>query len=545
MCGAVLLVLTNGASLAIPWLTKLAVDDFKLPGGHPPSFYGMLIIAAAVVYGVIRIFSRTVMLHAGREIEFRIREQLYATIVTLDLPYFTAGRTGDILSRFSNDLTNVRMLLGFGAMNVVNTVVLYLAALGLMLGINPLLTLWAVLPYPLMIAMVKRVSRRMFRQSQIVQEELAAMTSRIEENVTAQEVIRGYCREEAEAEAFGEANLRYRRQNLRLARIRASIIPIMGCAGGAGTLVVLFMGGRMVISGAITLGDFVAFNGYLVMLIWPTVMVGWILNLLQRGAASMSRLNEVLHARPVIADPANPAPTQEIRGGIAFRSLSFGYGEKQVLRDLTLTLPPGSRTGIVGEVSSGKSTLARLLARLYPVPDGMLFIDGTDINRLPLRLLREAIGFVPQEGFLFSRSVRDNIAVGMEGASDGEIRRAARLAMLEQDVERFPEGYDTLVGERGITLSGGQRQRVALARALLKNPAILVLDDPLSAVDARTGEKIVQNLAEYCRERTVVMVSHRLAPLRDFDRIVYLEGGEVLEQGTHHELVAMGGKYAA
>jgi ATP-binding cassette subfamily B protein len=333
--------------------------------------------------------------------------------------------------------------------------------------------------------------------------------------------------------------------NMRIAQLRGFMIPVMAATGALGTLIVLLVGGNRVVTGILTLGDFVAFNGYLGMLIWPTIVFGWILNLAQRGAASMERLNHILETAPTVAEPSEPAEVAGLNGTVEFRNLCFTYGNDPILKDISLAIPAGSRIGIVGPIGSGKSTLVRLIARLYPVPDGMLFIDGIDINRLPLRLLRETIGYIPQESLLFSRTIRDNIAFGNESASDDSVIEAARLASLSADVDRFPDGYSTMVGERGITLSGGQKQRTAIARALIKNPAILILDDPLSAVDAGTEEAILKELAGYYGSRTVIIISHRLSALQDCDTIVVLHQGAVVEQGKHGELLALQGHYAA
>lgn len=553
LVGALLLIATNGCALFIPWILKLAIESLQHPGAAPRSsaFYAWLIIAFALLQGCIRIFSRTTLLHAARRIEFLIREELYAKLLSLDLPFFSRERTGDILSRFANDLTNVRMLIGFGVLNIFNTAILYLAALFLMVRISPFLTLMSVIPLPLMIFIVKRVSEAMFRRSQKAQEELARLTSQAAENVSAAAVVKAYCREESQIRAFRETNSRYFETNMAMATLRGLMMPIMASASGAGTLIVLFMGGNRVISGAMSLGDFVAFNSYLAMLIWPTLVMGWILNLMQRGAASMARLNHVLAARAEVREPAAPAQVAVVSGAIKLRDLSFAYAgsaaspHATVLSHINLSIPKGCKLGIVGPVGSGKSTLLRLIARLYPVENGMLYLDGTDINRIPLKVLRDSIGFVPQESFLFSRTIADNIAYGSEGAGEEEILAMARLASLDNDVQRFPDSYRTLVGERGMILSGGQKQRAAIARALIKNPAILILDDPLSAVDAHTEEDILTGLASYYGDRTVLIVSHRLSALRGCDRIIVLDGGNLAEQGSHDELLALNGRYAA
>ena len=547
LMGCLLLIGTNGCGLAIPWLMKLAIEGLQHPSADSltPAKYGALIAAAAVAQGVVRVYSRTTLLNAGRKIEYLMREDLYGKLLTLDRVYFSNWRTGDILSRLANDLTNVRMLLGFGVLSLVNTLVVYTAAVYLMTRISPLLTLCAIAPFPVMVYIVKLISASMFRRSKRMQEALSRLTSSVEENVSAAAVVKAYCREEGEIESFRTVCASYLDASMGVARLRGGMLPVMAATGALGTLIVLFMGGNLVISGGITLGGFVAFNGYLAMLVWPTIMFGWILNMLQRGAASMVRLGEILNARAEVVEPASPIDPGTIAGEIEFRNLNFSYRDSAMLRGIDLKIRQGARIGIVGVVGSGKSTLVRLIPRLFPVADGSLFIDGIDLNRIPLATLRDAVGFVPQESFLFSRSIGANIAYGKPGATPQEIERAARIAGLAGDIARFPDGFDTLVGERGVTLSGGQKQRVAIARALIKEPRILILDDPLSAVDADTEEEILTALSSYYGERTVLIVSHRLSPLRGCDQILVMEEGTVAEQGSHEELLALGGRYAA
>jgi len=522
------------------------VEGLQNPGSGRFSLAAcaLIIVFLAIGHCVTRIFSRTLILNAARVIEFRIREELFQRLLLLDLSFFSSTRTGDVLSRFSNDLTNVRMLTGFGIMSALNTLILYIAAITLLWRIHPWLTIYAVAPFPVMVLVVKKVSQRMYQRSLAAQEELARLSSLAEESVSSVRLIRSYCREEHFQKLFEEVAGSYLKQNLGMARLRGLIIPVMALATGAGTLVVLFVGGRLVVQGAITLGDFVAFSGYLAMLVWPTAMLGWILTLSQRGAASLSRLAGILAAETKIVDAPDAVELKEVRQSLELRGVSFAYGEHKVLSDISCRICAGERVGITGPVGCGKSTLLRLIPRLLPVDDNMIMIDGRDINRITLVTLRDRIGYVPQEAFLFSRSIRENVAYGdREGV--GNVGEAVRQAGFTEDVEKFNEGLETMVGEKGVALSGGQKQRLSIARALLTEPDILLLDDPLSAVDAAREEEILGELGRFYGTRTVLVVSHRLSAFRDCHRVLVLKEGRIVEQGSPAELLALGGIYMA
>jgi ATP-binding cassette subfamily B protein len=544
--GGFLLFITNGLALLIPWFMKLAVDGLQRPESarFSSAHCALFIVVLASLHCITRIFSRTLILNAARIIEFRIREDLFRRLTGLDQRFFSITRTGDILSRFANDLTNVRMLAGFGSMSAVNTVIIYLATVTLMLRIHPWLTFWAILPFPLMILTVKKISRRLFQRSLEAQEELARLSNQAEESVSAIRLIKSYCREKHIQELFGQTADRYLKCNLRLARLRGLVIPVIAAATGAGTLIVLFAGGRLVISGTISLGDFVAFSGYLAMLVWPTAVMGWILTLAQRGAASMSRLAEILSARADVEDQPDAETVNDLTTGIEFRNLTFGFEDNCVLNGISLSIAAGEKIGITGAVGSGKSTLIRLIPRLLATADGSIFIDGRDINHISLASLRRMIGYVPQEAFLFSRSIRENIAYGLADTGDDTIARVSRQAGFADDVEKFSEGLDTLVGEKGVALSGGQKQRLAIARALATDPSLLLLDDPLSAVDAGREDEILAELSRFYGNRTVLIVSQRVSAFRDCDRVIVLQDGTIAEQGRPEELLKQGGLYA-
>jgi ATP-binding cassette subfamily B protein len=535
-----LLLLTNGCALLIPWLLKLTVEGLRQPGSASFSTgqYAAAMAGLALLHCLVRIWSRTTILHAARIVEFRVREALFQRLLALDLSFYNRERTGDLLSRFSNDLGNVRMLVGFGSMSLLNTAIIYLAAVWLMLLISPWLTLAAVGPLPLMVLLVRRISGRVFNLSREAQEELARLSSLAEESVSAVRLLKSYCREPYFDRLFEKTSRDCLNKNLELARVRGLVMPIMVAATGIGTLAVLFIGGRQVITGTMSLGDFVAFSGYLALLAWPTAVMGWILTLLQRGAASMGRLNELLTATPLLETDAEQTAT--FQQSLELRQLSFSYGDRPVLQQISCSIRPGERLGVTGTVGSGKTTLLRVLARLLPVAPGQFLLDGHDVNQLSLASVRGLTGYLPQEAFLFSRSIQENIAYG----GDGDTLRGAEQAGLTSDLNGFSQGLATLVGERGVTLSGGQRQRVALARALVRQPALLLLDDPLASVDAGKEDEILDALAANWQGKTVVLVSQRLSAFRDCQRVLVLDEGRIVEHGSPQELLVRGGRYA-
>jgi ATP-binding cassette subfamily B protein len=467
------------------------------------------------------------------------------------------------MSRATNDLNAVRMMAGPAVMYSASTIIIFAVALVLMLGLDARLTLIALVPLPFVSIAVRVFGSAIHRRFEAIQAQLSTLSAVVQEALAGVRVVRAYRQEAAELERFAAANTEYVRRNLGLIRLQGMFYPSLGLFLGLGSLLVLWLGSRDVMRGRLTVGEFVAFNAYLGMLTWPMIAFGWVTNMLQRGAASWRRMLEVMETDPLVADeprPAGTAPAGPFRGAIDIRGLTFGYGDRPVLHDVSLSVAAGETLAIVGPTGSGKSTLISLLPRLYEPPRGTVFLDGLDVRDIPLPVLRGAIGFVAQEPFLFSETLGANIAFGLSGAdADGPagtgspgvaeavapgVAEAAEVARLDKDVQGFPQGFGTLVGERGITLSGGQKQRAALARALATDPRLLVLDDALSAVDTYTEEEILSRLRGVMRQRTSVIVSHRVSTVRDADQIIVLDSGRIVERGRHDELVALGGAYA-
>ena len=546
--GFLCIVATTAISLAGPWILKDAIDD--LATGVTSAklrLYAGAVLALAALGGIFRFFQRRIIIGASRDIEFDLRNDFFARLQLFEPAYFHRNRTGDLMSRATNDLNAVRMMIGPAVMYLSNTVLTFIAVIALMLSLNRRLTLLSLIPLPILSVAVYYFGAVIHRRFDKIQEQLSNLSAVTQEALAGVRVVRAYGQEAFETGRFRDANEEYVRRNRKLIRVQGAFFPIMGLLMGVGALLVLWLGSQDVIEGRMTVGELVAFNSYLMMLAWPMIAFGWVTNLLQRGAASWKRMLEVLGAEPGITDAgarSHIASREQIRGDVEFRDLTFAYGSASVLRHISATLPAGTTTAIVGATGSGKSTLLNLLPRLNDPPPGTVFVDGMDVRDLPLAVLRGAIGFVPQEPFLFSATIAENIAFGIAGAAHERIEHAAHVSRLDKDLADFPKGYDTVVGERGITLSGGQKQRTAIARAVMTDPKILVLDDALSAVDTYTEEEILSRLAGLMRSRTTIIVSHRVSTVRTADQILVLDDGAIVERGTHDQLVAHNGLYA-
>ena len=560
-------VVTRSVALAGPTVLGRAIDDLtrgvtrgKLAG------YGALLLAIGLLGGTFQFLARRILISASRDIEYDMRNDFFAHLEQLPLGYFQAHRTGDLMSRATNDLNAVRMMIGPAIMYSANTLLTFGVALTVMISIDPRLAVWSLIPLPFVSISVKLFGTAIHKRFERIQAQLSEVSAVAQEALSGVRVVRAYRQEEAELERFRVSIDEYLRRNRRLIALQGFFFPSMGFFLGLGALVVVWFGSREVIAGRITVGQFVAFNAYLTMLSWPMIAFGWVTNMMQRGLASWKRMLEVLETEPAIADTVRlnadttaavvSGLSQTIRGAIEFRDLVFSYGDTPVLEHVSATIEAGQTVALVGVTGSGKSTLISLLARLHDPPPGTVFVDGVDVREIPLATLRSAIGFVPQEPFLFSDTLADNVAFGLDGqkssagsagsAGDrrGRIEAAAAVARLDKDVVDFPKGYETVVGERGITLSGGQKQRTALARAIVIDPRILILDDALSAVDTYTEEEILSRLRGVMRERTSIIVSHRISTVRDADAIFLLDQGRIAERGTHHELIRQNGLYA-
>lgn len=543
LIGTICIFFNNGALVLIPWVIGHAINDLKTGVTQQKLLHWIVWLSAvAVVRSIFLFLTRWILIGISRDIEFDLRNDLFSHLETLSSSYYQRMRTGDIMARATNDLNAVRMLLGPAIMYSANTIVFTAAAVAFMLSISPKLTFYTFLPLPLASVAIQYFGHRIHERFERIQAMFSDISARAQENFSGVRVIRAYAQEEAEIAGFESANQEYIARSLKLVRLMGMLWPTLELMLGFAMVLVLWIGGREVLLGQIDIGHFTSFTFYMMQLTWPIIALGWVVNIFQRGTASLQRLNEILIEQPEIKDEPH-AGELPINGAIEFHNLNFSYNGNQVLHNVNLKILAGSSLAIVGPTGSGKTTLVNLIPRVYDAAPGTVLIDGHPIRDYTLASLRKNIGFVPQETFLFSDRIRDNIALGVESASDRQIHDAAEAASIAADIESFPDGFQTLVGERGITLSGGQKQRTAIARALIRNPRILILDDALSSVDTQTEDKILNHLRDLMQGRTTIFISHRVSTVRNADRIAVLHGGRIVELGTHDELLALNGYY--
>jgi ATP-binding cassette subfamily B multidrug efflux pump len=549
LLGALCLLGTATLVMWIPWWIREAVRVIEHGGALADvTYYAALIIAAALLQGIVRTYSRALIFNAGRNIEYDLRNDLFAHLQKLPPGYYHTQRTGDLMSRVINDISAVRVMLGPGILSFVNAPLYYIYAIALMLSMDVRMTLVALAPFPLLMYVARRFRGRMLKSSMEVQQQMSVLSSHVQENLSGMHVVKAYAQEDYQTQQFIGLNKDYEVKSMEMAKMRGLVNPVMQGINGLTVLLIIWYGGVRVVRGDLLVADIVAFIAYLNVLAWPTAAFGWMLSLVERGRAAMRRLQEILETKPEIASAPASGTRRTVHSGIEFDDVYFAYDRQAnghaALRGVEFKLPVGRSVGLVGRVGAGKSTLAQLVPRLFDPSSGAIMIDGQDIRTIPLGDLRKMIGYVPQEPFLFSTSLKANLTFGRDQCSAEELERAVRIAKLDRDLESFPQGLDTVVGERGVTLSGGQKQRATLARALVTDPPVLILDDCLSSVDAQTEAEILNELRVILQEKTCLIISHRISAVKDADEILVLDDGKIIERGSHEHLTRRGGVYA-
>ncbi len=545
--GLIALLIVDLLQLFIPRITKFAVDDLTAGKATPNGLiiYAIQILIIAIIIGGLRYVWRYFILGSARHIEKALRERLFKHLQTLSYNYFSKTRVGEIMAHATNDIEAVRMSLAMGLVFWVDTIVLGILTIFFMIYIQPLLTLYAIIPMPFITLGTLFFSKMIHRRFEILQKAFGLLMERVRESIVGIRVVKAYVLEDSEKKKLENIGRDYIQKSVNLTKIWGMFFPLLLFLSNISTVIVLYFGGKLTILQSISMGDFVAFLSYLGMLTWPMMALGWAINIIQRGSASMERLNRIFEEKPKVYDYPYVVKIDRLRGRIEIKGLTYGkQNGEPIIKDINLNINEGERLVIVGKTGSGKTILCDLITRILEPPEGSIFLDGMEIHKIPIRTLRSSIGYVPQETFLFTGTVRENIVFGKFDAEDREVKEVAEIAQIYNEIMGFPDGMETLVGERGITLSGGQKQRIGIARTLLMNPSILILDDALSSVDIHTEEKILEGLERFFQGRTVIIVTHRIASLRKADRIVVLDNGRIVEEGSHSFLLEKGGIYS-
>ncbi|MCP4632130.1 MAG: ABC transporter ATP-binding protein [candidate division Zixibacteria bacterium] len=539
---------TTAFGVVVPLIIKRAIDD--LQSGKPLNaimYNALLLVGLTALSGLCRFFMRQTMIVASRKVEYDIRNDFFTHLEALDRSFYHKETTGDIMSRATNDLEAVRAMYGPGLMHFTSTFFMVTMAMILMYHVDPVMTTYSFIPLPLLSVTVLIIGKQVYKRYRKIQEHYGKISAYVQENLSGIRVVQSFVQEKNQTDGFDKLNKDYIRKNMNMIKVWGMFMPVLSLIAGGLMVLILVVGGQRVINGEISLGTFVAFTAYLLMLIWPMIALGWVIGLFQRGMASMDRMNRIFNEKPLIKLPSKPIEMSQLQGDIEIKNLSFSFkgNKSKVLEDISFTVKAGQTVSVVGATGSGKTSLVSLLPRLYPIPDGIIFLDGVDINSIDLKILRSNIGYIPQDNFLFSQTLSDNISFGTDrDVDDDEIIRTGRNAGLIKDLEILPEKYDTMIGERGITLSGGQKQRISIARAIIDKPPILIFDDAFSSVDTNTEEQILNNLSDLMKASTVFLISHRISTVKNADLIIVLENGRLVESGNHDSLLSLNGVYA-